>query len=195
MPDGVKQSAFFVLFLRYSLATHRFLQCLTLLRLNPNRAGSNGVMSRKFVHLEVREAIRSKRPILLLHETDERHGKVDFGQERDRAPDDLKHLFDDIESIAWRRRSFERQAMLTELLVRAGPEYKNHFLEKEQAAARFPRRRDTCSAITPQAMWFNNFFYFRLALAVNTTIACLQNGRIVVCTGSGEEYTACFTKG
>jgi hypothetical protein len=66
MKDGVKQSCFFILFL------------------------SAEVMGREFVHLEVREAIRLKKRLLLLHEADPRFNAVDFGKERSEAPDDLK---------------------------------------------------------------------------------------------------------
>ena len=60
-------------------------------------------------------------------------------------------------------------------------------LSKGRAA---PERR--LSAITGQAMWFNRFFYFRLALAVNTAVACLHNGQSVVCIGSGKSSLSCF---
>jgi hypothetical protein len=78
MRDGVERSGVFLLFL------------------------SEGVMSRPFVHLEVREALRLNKTIILVHEQDTRFHRVDFGKELDEAPDDLKHLFDTYESIAFR---------------------------------------------------------------------------------------------
>jgi hypothetical protein len=58
-------------------------------------------MERNFVHLEIREAQRLRKRILLIHEADSRFNAVDFGAERAQAPDDLKCLFDDHESVAW----------------------------------------------------------------------------------------------
>jgi hypothetical protein len=78
MRDGVERSGVFLLFL------------------------SEGVMSRPFVQLEVREAMRLNKTIILVHEQDTRFHRVDFGKELDEAPDDLKHLFDTYESIAFR---------------------------------------------------------------------------------------------
>ena len=47
-------------------------------------------MGRPFVHLEIREAMALKKPILLLHEADQRFHAVDFPGEKAKAPDDLK---------------------------------------------------------------------------------------------------------
>eukprot|EP00935_MAST-01C_sp_MAST-1C-sp1_P000110 g110.t1 len=66
MQDGVAGSAIFILFL------------------------SEGVMSRPFVHLEVREALSLKKRVILMHEQDPRFNSVDFQAERRAAPDDLK---------------------------------------------------------------------------------------------------------
>ena len=79
------------------------------------------------------------------------------------------------------------------MLLRAGPRYKKHFQQREQQLVQrraAPERR--VSAITSKAMWFNRFFYLRLALAVNTAIACLVNGRVVVCMGGGDDYVTCL---
>ena len=119
--------------------------------------------------------------------------RFDFGEGRDSCPGDLKSLLDDNESITWRRKKHERQAMLGELLLRAGPNYKKHFQKREEQLSyrRAPERR--VSAITGKAMWFNQYFYFRLALAVNTAVACLVNGKAVVCLGAGDKKMAeCF---
>jgi hypothetical protein len=70
MKEGVADSAIFILFL------------------------SEGVMSRPFVHLEVREALKHGKLIILVHETDQRFHAMDFAAEREQAPGDLKHLFD-----------------------------------------------------------------------------------------------------
>ena len=118
-----------------------------------------------------------------------------FGRS-DGPKDDLKGLFDSIESIPWRRRQFERRAMLEEMLQRAGPAYKKHFLEKEasmQAVAERPTRR--VSAITTKAVWLNHLKYFRIALAVGTCTACLVQAKVAVCAagGSGKTFLECFS--
>jgi hypothetical protein len=53
-------------------------------------------------------------------EKDSRHHPADFGQEKARAPTDLKRLLDDVEYIEYRRRDFEAAAMVRELLRRGG---------------------------------------------------------------------------
>ena len=124
---------------------------------------------------------------------DQRFGPYDFAAEKVGAPNDLKDFVDSIESIAFRRRTFERRAMLEEMMQRAGPAYKKQFLEKEastQAAARPPTRR--VSAITTKAMWLNNLRYFRVSLAIATSLACLANGKAVICMGStGKSFLEC----
>eukprot|EP01050_Picozoa_sp_SAG11_P006017 SAG11_NODE_450_length_9391_cov_16.666272_6_plen_299_part_00 len=47
-----------------------------------------------------------------------RHSPADFAQERASAPADLEHLLDDVEFIEFRRRDFEVDAMIAELLRR-----------------------------------------------------------------------------
>lgn len=61
--------------------------------------------------------MKFKKPILLVHETDDRHGKFDFGAAD--APEDMEHLLVDTESIPWRRRSYEQEAIFAELERRA----------------------------------------------------------------------------
>ena len=46
-----------------------------LLFLSSNEDGS-GTLGRPFVQYEVREALKHKKTIILIYETDERHGKV-----------------------------------------------------------------------------------------------------------------------
>ena len=49
-------------------------------------------------------------------ETEGAHGRVDFGAERAAAPEHLRSVLDDIESIAYRRRDHERNAMLQKVI-------------------------------------------------------------------------------
>jgi hypothetical protein len=81
---------------------------------------SDGVMSRQFVQLELREAHKHGKQIVLIHEEDSRHGKFDFGKEAASTPDDLKFVFDEFESIPYRRREWERRAMLTTVINKSG---------------------------------------------------------------------------
>eukprot|EP00935_MAST-01C_sp_MAST-1C-sp1_P002075 g2075.t1 len=81
---------------------------------------SDGVMGREFVQLELREAVRLEKPIVLVHEEDARHGRFDFAKEKAAAPDDLRFVFDRHESIPYRRRDWERRAMLTTIINRGG---------------------------------------------------------------------------
>lgn len=67
----------------------------------------------------MRWALKNKKPIILIHETDDRHGKFDFGAEREAAPEDLQSLLTNIESLPWRRRKFERNAVFSEMEKRA----------------------------------------------------------------------------
>ena len=55
-----------------------------------------------------------------MREEDSRHNKADFDEERATAPDDLVHLLDDIEFMAYRRREYEARGMIDEILRRGG---------------------------------------------------------------------------
>ena len=55
-----------------------------------------------------------------MHETENVHGKFDFAAEKAACPEDLRHIFSDIESIAYRRRDHERNAMLVKVADAAG---------------------------------------------------------------------------
>ena len=94
MMEGIKNSRVFLLFL------------------------SDGVLGRDFVRFEARCALKLKKPIVLMHEEDERHGKCDFGKEAGLAPDDLKPMLANNESIPWRRRKFEQDGVLDHLLTK-----------------------------------------------------------------------------
>ena len=51
-----------------------------------------------------------------MHEQDDVKGKFNFAKEKDSAPEDLRHVLDDIESVAYRRRDHERNAMLLKIV-------------------------------------------------------------------------------
>lgn len=77
---------------------------------------SDSVMTREYVQFEARCALKLGLPILLMHETDPNHGAVNFAKETAHAPDDLKPMLSHHESIPWRRRKFEQDAVLDKLL-------------------------------------------------------------------------------
>ncbi len=86
---------------------------------------SAGVMKREFCIAEVRKAVALGKPILLVHEEDPRFNKDpdthefrSFYDMRDEAPEDLRYLFKEVESLAFRRRKFEQDSMVIELLTR-----------------------------------------------------------------------------
>merc|ERR1712150_466662 len=91
MAEGVRQSAVFILFL------------------------SAGVFERPFVKFEIETAIKLGKPIKLVHEEDERHGRFEFS-EFAQAPEHIRLLGQDHESLPYRRRKFEAHAFFTELL-------------------------------------------------------------------------------
>ena len=51
-----------------------------------------------------------------MHETEGAHGRFDFTSEKAAAPEDLRAVLDDIESVAYRRRDHERTAMLMKVV-------------------------------------------------------------------------------
>jgi hypothetical protein len=70
--------------------------------------------------MEIREALELDKPILLIHEADNRFGTFDFGSEGAAAPEDLREVLYSHESMPFRRRGYERDSMLQTLLERAG---------------------------------------------------------------------------
>eukprot|EP00935_MAST-01C_sp_MAST-1C-sp1_P002154 g2154.t1 len=97
MRKGIEQAAAFVLFL------------------------SEGALNRPYVQYEIRQAMKLKKPMVLIHESDSRKsGEYDFDVEREKAPSDLAELLDSHESLAFRRRGYERDALLQTVIRRAG---------------------------------------------------------------------------
>jgi hypothetical protein len=93
-----------------------------------------------------------------------------------------------------RRRKFERSAMLHELCSRAGPSYARHFRRREQESGEAKQRHyeRRVSIISPNSLWFDELFYFRVALALNTCISCFFQAKILICVGkSGLSPTEC----
>jgi len=77
---------------------------------------SKGVMTRSFCQAEIRRAIKLEHPILFVHEEDRRcRGFAEIYDLKAEAPEDLQCLFNQLEIIPFRRRYFEREAMVAEI--------------------------------------------------------------------------------
>ena len=120
MADGVRGSAVFVLFL------------------------SKDVLQRPFVRFEVGEALKHGKQILLIHESDDRHHPFDFASEVGKAPTWLQEIIQNHESLPWRRRGFERDAVVDQLIARA--RFPAPTEETEEAVA--PEAESSSSAAT-----------------------------------------------
>jgi len=114
MKEGVQRSTVFVLFL------------------------SHKVFTRKFCQMEILEAKKAKKPVLLIREEDDRFGKFDPGNNEEfrlmtkeeeeggisiderRKRDDFKeyamNLYKDNEWLTWRRRKFEKDIVIGRMI-------------------------------------------------------------------------------
>jgi len=85
---------------------------------------SKGVLTRPLVQLEIREALAAGKPIILVHETDERHGKFEFfGHDNDfdgangLTQAEVARL-KDVESIKWERKSYALASAVKQIVKR-----------------------------------------------------------------------------
>ncbi|CAJ1448223.1 unnamed protein product, partial [Effrenium voratum] len=78
---------------------------------------TEGITDSKFCQMEMRWALAAKRNIILVMETDERHGKPDMEQLIRRCPNDLKQIFEG-EIIPWFRDP-EFRAVSVEKIIRS----------------------------------------------------------------------------
>ena len=70
---------------------------------------------------EIQTALEQHKPVMLMHETDSRHGAFDFA-EAACAPLEIKTMIETHESLPWRRRRFEQDAILKQLVQNSGLE-------------------------------------------------------------------------
>ena len=63
--------------------------------------------------------MHQRKKMVLMHETDARHGAFDFG-EASSAPPEIANIVETHESLPWRRRRFEQDGILSELLKNSG---------------------------------------------------------------------------
>lgn len=80
---------------------------------------SEGVLARPFCIFEIETAMRLNKQVMLMHETGARHGAFDFAEAAE-APVDVAELLETHESLPWRRRRFEQEAILNELVRTSG---------------------------------------------------------------------------
>jgi len=81
---------------------------------------SEGCLLRPFVQVEIRAAVAAKKTILLIHEADSRHHPFNFAMEVHEAPEDLQPVISSRESMPWRRKAYERKALIQQLVENAG---------------------------------------------------------------------------
>ena len=84
---------------------------------------SKDVFSRKWVKEEICEAIRQKKPFLVMHEKDARHGQFDFAVGAvEKVTSDFQPIAKEIiscsESMGWERREYLRKAVLDQIETR-----------------------------------------------------------------------------
>ena len=80
---------------------------------------SRGVLTRPFCIFEIKTAMQRSKKMVLLHETDDRHGAFDFS-EASSAPQEIANILETHESLPWRRRRFEQDGILSELIKNSG---------------------------------------------------------------------------
>ena len=80
---------------------------------------SEGVLTRPFVLYELETARKLGKRMLFVHETDVRHGDFDFAECK-LAPGWVGEMMQNNESLPWRRRRFEQDAILNELISNSG---------------------------------------------------------------------------
>ena len=86
---------------------------------------TKGVFERAWCVFEVRAAMRLGKPIQLLHEADAAHASyAPLNDIIASAPADVQAIFDDNESLPFRRKVYEQQALLDRVLVGNADELK-----------------------------------------------------------------------
>ncbi len=81
---------------------------------------SDNCFGRPYCNMEQRWGIQYGCNFVGVVEKDDRHDPADFAIERERAPEDLKHLLEEIEFETYQRREHLVQAMISEILKRGG---------------------------------------------------------------------------
>eukprot|EP00438_Fugacium_kawagutii_P008287 Skav228069 [mRNA] locus=scaffold52:21621:23525:+ [translate_table: standard] len=77
---------------------------------------TSGVTASKFCQMEMRWALQAEKNMILVSETDERHGKPDIGELIEKCPEDLKVIFEDNVIIPWYRDPELKSVCVTKIL-------------------------------------------------------------------------------
>lgn len=77
---------------------------------------TTGVTQSKFCLMGMRWAIQADKNIIMVSETDERHGKPDMAELIEKCPKDLKYLFEDHVVIPWHRDPELQSVCITKIL-------------------------------------------------------------------------------
>jgi hypothetical protein len=115
---------------------------------------SAGVLTRPFVHMELREAKRLNKRIVTIYEPDERHGAFNFNEEGSLCPEDLRFVLQDIEAIPYRRRKYEKQAMVQQIMLRAGDSYYAHLERIDRRYKTQQRKNGPAKRSSLEGAWF-----------------------------------------
>lgn len=79
---------------------------------------TEGITDSKFCRMEMRWALEANRNLILVKETDDRHGKPNMETLIERCPDDLKHIFSENVIIPWFRDPEFRAVSVEKILQR-----------------------------------------------------------------------------
>lgn len=77
---------------------------------------TKNIVQSKYCLEELRWAVQNKKEILLVSETDPRHGAPELGVLRDQMPDELKHVLDDNVALPYYRETDHREVFIQKLL-------------------------------------------------------------------------------
>eukprot|EP00930_Biecheleria_cincta_P058612 TRINITY_DN4441_c0_g1_i2.p1 TRINITY_DN4441_c0_g1~~TRINITY_DN4441_c0_g1_i2.p1 ORF type:complete len:607 (-),score=85.86 TRINITY_DN4441_c0_g1_i2:40-1860(-) len=77
---------------------------------------TENIVFSKYCLLELGWAVELDKPIILVAETDPRHGATDIGRLRDRMPSELKHVFDENVAIPFYRDPAHRAVSIQQIL-------------------------------------------------------------------------------
>lgn len=93
---------------------------------------TEGIAFSKYCLLELGWAVELNKPIILVAETDPRHGATDIGKLRDRMPSELKHVFDENVAIPFYRDPAHRAVSIQKIIDIVGCDEKQVAEERRQ---------------------------------------------------------------
>ena len=97
---------------------------------------SSGCLGRPFVRFELQTALELEKQVVLVHEADKQSQRFDFVADKELCPASMRYILDEIESLPFRRRGYERDSMLNAIIKRAG--YQVRYASAQDALAELP---------------------------------------------------------